>query len=244
MAHEVFINYRTGDGEKIAALLHEHLSKRFEGERTFLASASIPPGETYPDRLLSAVRRSSVVLAVIGEGWSQHSRLHDEDDWVRKEILEAFKCGIEVIPVLDGRKVERLNVADLPQELVRLADVQSVRLDLHEKEAGLKRIGDQLARKLPSLKEVDRATREPQDADSVSNSVNEAHGTVVQTGNFTGDAGTVIKGNQGPVHSGNGDLNNNSPHASGPGATYIAGDNQGGIRHDFGGSRRDEDDDR
>lgn len=244
MTHEVFINYRTGDGEKIAALLHEHLSKRFEGERIFHASGSIPPGETYPDRLLSAVRRSSVVLVVIGEGWSQQPRLYDEDDWVRREILEAFECGIAVIPVLGGRTVERLKAADLPRELARLADVQSLRLDLHEKEAGLKRIGDQLARKLPSLKEVDRTTRELQDADSVSNSVNEVHGTVVQTGNFTGDAGTVIKGNQGLFHTGNGNLNNKSPHASGPGATYIAGDNQGGIRHDFGGSRRNEEDDR
>ncbi|MGI5286575.1 toll/interleukin-1 receptor domain-containing protein [Nonomuraea polychroma] len=243
MANEVFINYRTGDGEKIAGLLERDLSHRFGTEHIFRASKSIPPGAVYQDQLISAVRRSSIVLAVIGENWSKHPELHDEEDWVRKEILEAFTCGIEVIPVLDGRKTERLNPADLPAALKRLADVQSIRLDLHDLQSGLTRIGDQLAAKVPELKAADRIPQREPEVGEVHNSVDEVRGNVVQTREFTGDFGTVIKNNQGPVHAGNGNLYHNSPHVSGTGATYIAGDNQGGVRHDFGGSRRNEEDD-
>ncbi|MCW2875934.1 MAG: hypothetical protein JWQ95_34 [Sphaerisporangium sp.] len=244
MTYEVFINYRTGDGEKTAALIEQNLSQRFGDERIFRASKSIAPGESYPDKLLGAVRRSAVVLTVIGENWSGRAELHNEDDWVRREILEAFTCGIEVIPVLEGRRTERLNAADLPANLARLADVQSLRLDLNEARAGLTRIGDLLAEKLPSLKAVDRNALDSLDTGSVSNSVNEAHGTVVQSRDFTGDVGSVVKGNRGPVHTGSGNLYQDSQHFSGAGGTYIAGDNQGGIRHDFGGSRRDKEDDR
>ncbi|WP_327588216.1 TIR domain-containing protein [Nonomuraea sp. NBC_00507] len=242
MTYEVFINYRTGDAEKIAALIERDLSHRFGNEHVFRASKSIPPGAAYPRELINAVRRSSVVLVVVGENWSRRPELHDENDWVRREILEAFTCGIEVIPVLDGRKTERLNPADLPEALKRLADVQSVRLDLHDLQSGLTRIGDLLAAKLPRLKAVDRSIRqEPKDG-SVSNSVGEVQGTAIQSRDITGDVGTVIKGNQGPVHTGKGDLYHHSPHVSGTGATYIAGGNQGGIRHDFGGARRKEED--
>jgi hypothetical protein len=244
VTNEVFINYRTGDGEKIAALIEQNLSDRFGEERIFRASKSIVPGESYPDKLLSAVRRSEVLLAVIGEGWSRRAELHDQDDWVRREILEAFTCGIEVIPVLEGRRTERLNASDLPVTLARLADVQSVRLDLHEAREGLTRIGDLLARKLPSLKAVDRAAPDLRDTGSVSNSVNEARGTVVQTHEFTGDAGNVVKGNHGPVHTGRGDLNYGSPRFSGAVGAYIAGDNEGGIRQNLNTPRRDEEGDR
>ncbi|MGW0484835.1 toll/interleukin-1 receptor domain-containing protein [Nonomuraea sp. NPDC003214] len=243
MTHEVFINYRTGDGEKTAALLEENLAHRFGNEHIFRASNAIPPGATYPEALVRAVRRSGLVLAVIGPSWSKHPRLHDEADWVRKEIQEAFTCGIEVIPILDGRKTERLNPADLPTPLRRLADVQSVRLDAHDLPSGLKRIGDILAAKLPRLKAADRTAQpEPEVAD-VRNSISEAHGNIVQAGSFVGDAGTISKGNYGPTHFGSGDINQHSPRISGPGAMYIAHDNQGGIRQVFGDTHDKEEED-
>ncbi|MFG1966080.1 toll/interleukin-1 receptor domain-containing protein [Nonomuraea sp. NPDC049028] len=244
MTYEVFINYRTGDGEKIAALLERDLSYRFGDEHIFRASKSIQPGATYPDQLISAVRRSGIVLAVIGPNWSKRPELHDEGDWVRKEILEAFTCGIEVIPVLDGRNTERLDPADLPGPLRRLADVQSVRLDLHDLQSGLTRIGNTLAAKLPRLKAADRTLRREPETGDVRNSIDEARGNIIQTRDFTGDAGTVIKDNQGLLHTGTGDINQHSPRISGMGATYIAGNNQGGIRQDFGGAEHKEEDDR
>jgi hypothetical protein len=240
VANEVFINYRKGDGEKIAGLLERDLSHRFGTEYFFRASKSIPPGATYQEQLINGIRRSSLVIAVIGKDWSRHPALHNENDWVRREILEAFACGIEVIPVLEGRETSRLNPADLPAELKRLADIQSVRLDVSNLEADLKRIGDLLATKVPQLKAADRTTPPKPEAGDVRNSVGEVHGDVFQAGAITGDVGRIIKGTQGPIHNGKGDIYHNSQHVSGPGGTYIAGDNQGGIRHNFGDSRRKE----
>ncbi|GHH88817.1 hypothetical protein [Streptomyces capitiformicae] len=53
---EVFINYRTGEGEKTAALIDQELSRRFGPQHIFRASRSIAPGEAYPDSLLTALR--------------------------------------------------------------------------------------------------------------------------------------------------------------------------------------------
>lgn len=235
----VFINYRTGDGEETAALLEQRLSDRFGKERIFRASTSIPPGESYPERLINAVRNSAVLLAVMGPEWARDPRLRDNSDWVRREILEAYASKITVIPVLKGRRTERLKAADLPAELERLADVQSLRLDPRDSERDVRHIGDFLADLVPALKKVDRRARAA-DTGTVYNTVDDTRGTVIQTRSIDGDAGTVIKGNHGPVHTGKGNINQSTQHFSGDGATYIQGDNHGGISHRFGRTRGDE----
>ncbi|GAA3702298.1 hypothetical protein GCM10022224_080100 [Nonomuraea antimicrobica] len=52
-----------------------------------------------------------------------------------------------------------------------------------------------------------------------------------------GDLGLVIKGNTGPVHLGNGDINTNTVVLSGDGLTFVAGDNPAGISKSFGGKK-------
>ncbi|MFB6436568.1 toll/interleukin-1 receptor domain-containing protein [Streptomyces sp. NPDC056411] len=249
---DVFINYRTGDGNETAALIDNELSNRFGKDRAFRASKSIPPGTAYPDALLTSLRRSALLLAVIGADWINfHSRLRDPEDWVRKEILEAFACGLPVIPVLAGRTTERLKKDDLPDELARLAELQSVRLDTQNAEADLKRLGDLVAEMVPELHDLEHAEAPVPAPGSVSNSVGDTHGTAVQSRDFTGDVGgTVIKGPTGPVHSGQGNIYQSSRHVSGSrhysgdGMTNIEGDQHGGIRHQFGGAGRREDDER
>ncbi|MGW0771654.1 toll/interleukin-1 receptor domain-containing protein [Streptomyces sp. NPDC002676] len=247
---DVFINYRTGDGDKTAALIDHELSRRFGRERAFRASKSIAPGSAYPDALLAGLRRSSVLLAIIGPDWTNfRSRLQDPEDWVRKEILEAFASGIPVVPVLDGRKTDRLNKANLPNELARLADLQSVPLDGHDTETSLKRLGDLVA-EIAGLHDLDRDAAPSPTHGSVTNSTGDVHGTAVQSRDFTGDVGgTVIKGSNGPVHTGQGDIYQNSRHVSGgrhfsgDGMTYYEGDHHGDNRHRFGDAHRREGDD-
>ncbi|MEX2969732.1 toll/interleukin-1 receptor domain-containing protein [Streptomyces sp. C184] len=249
---DVFINYRTGDGNETAALIDNELSNRFGKDRAFRASKSIPPGTAYPDALLTSLRRSALLLAVIGADWSNsQDRLRNREDWVRKEILEAFACGLPVIPVLVGRTTERLKKDDLPNELARLAELQSVRLDTQNAEADLKRLGDLVAEMVPELHDLEHAEAPAADPGSVSNSAGDIHGTAVQSRDFTGDVGgTVIKGPTGPVHSGNGNIYQNSRHVSGgrhysgDGMTNIEGGHHGDIRHRFGGPVRHEDDER
>ncbi|WP_432002835.1 toll/interleukin-1 receptor domain-containing protein [Streptomyces sioyaensis] len=249
---DVFINYRTGDGNETAALIDNELSNRFGKDRAFRASKSIPPGTPYPDALLTSLRRSALLLAVIGADWINFQfRLRDPEDWVRKEILEAFACGLPVIPVLAGRTTERLKKDDLPDELAQLAELQSVRLDTQNAEADLKRLGDLVAEMVPELHDLEHAEAPVPDPGSVSNSAGDIHGTAVQSRDFTGDVGgTVIKGSTGPVHTGNGNLYQNSRHVSGgrhysgDGMTNIEGDHHGDIRHRFGGPKQSEDDER
>ncbi|RMB82844.1 toll/interleukin-1 receptor domain-containing protein [Streptomyces shenzhenensis] len=250
--NEVFINYRTGDGEKTAALIDQELSRRFGRECIFRASKSIAPGETYPDTLLTALRHSSVLLAVVGPGWTNfRARLHDPEDWVRKEIEEAFTCELAVIPILDGRKTDRLDKADLPPELARLADLQSIPFDTHDTETGVRRIGDLVAELVPGLRDRTRADSMSRPPDTMTNSTRDVHGTAVQSRDFTGDVGgTVVKDSHGPVHTGNGHIYQNSRHVSGDrhisgnGTTYFEGDNHGAIQHRFGEPDRREDDSR
>jgi hypothetical protein len=158
-----------------------------------------------------------------------------------------YARGIRVIPVLKGRKTDRLNVEDLPAELARLADVQSLRLDTRDNRADLARIGDEFAKLVQSLKDVEQAATRSPAPETVRNSVDEAHGTVVQSRDITGDVGTIVKESHGPVHTGKGDINQNSQiykdsqHFTGAWGTYVKGDNHGGIRHQSGGSYRGED---
>jgi hypothetical protein len=149
----------------------------------------------------------------MGADWSRHPRLRNEDDWVRREILEAYAHGIRVIPILKGRKTERLNAVNLPAELARLAEVQYLRLDTRDNEADLRHIGDELADLVPSLKEADRA-EQPAAPDGVRNSANDIRGTVAQ-GHTVGDVGTIIKGNSGGTfHTGKGDIYQNPKYFS------------------------------
>lgn len=229
---EVFINYRTGDGDETAALIDEYLSNRFGAERIFRAGKSIPPGQDFRDALIGEVCASMALLAIIGPAWSRHPRLRGPDDWVRREILAAFAQGVSVIPVLKGRMTPRLDPADLPTELNRLANTQSLVLDTRDNRAGLARIGDELADLVPTLSVTDRAVRKIPKSGTTDNAVGSANGTVFQSRDIDGDD-VNIAGNHGPVHVGSGDIYD--------GRTRITGDNYGGISHHFGGSRRDED---
>ena len=134
---EVFINYRTGDGDEAAGLIEQDLAQRFGKEHIFKASRDIRPGEAYPQALLTAVRHSWVLLAIMGPDWPAAPQLRDADDWVRREILEAYASGGHVIPVLKGRKTDRLHPAVLPPDMAWLAEVQSLRLDTHDSQADL-----------------------------------------------------------------------------------------------------------
>ncbi|WP_326724379.1 MULTISPECIES: toll/interleukin-1 receptor domain-containing protein [unclassified Streptomyces] len=234
---DVFINYRTGDGEQVAATIQNTLSARFGPDRIYRASKSIPPGTPFDAHLIRSVRRSGVLLALIGPDWAGHRALHSENDWVRKEIQEAFQCDIRVIPVLLGRRTERPAKADLPAPLARLADCQSLRYDHQNDEYDLKRIGDALATLVPELAKVDHeAPAEPASGD-VDNTTGDVQGTSVQAGTVNGDIGGVREAH-GSVHIGP----STRSVRTGDGGNYFEGNNQGGIHQKFGNSRKEDDD--
>ncbi|MFJ5924266.1 TIR domain-containing protein [Kitasatospora sp. NPDC092948] len=157
---EIFVNYRTGDQEAVAALLDHGLSYRFGSERVFRAGRSIAPGSCYPQELIAAARGCRVLLAVIGPRWLDlpgedgRPAVEDPEDWPRREIAEAFAAGALVVPVLVG-DTPRLRRERLPEPLAALAHCQHRRLDLRTSHLDLTRIADELAVLVPGLSDVD-----------------------------------------------------------------------------------------
>ncbi|UQX02994.1 toll/interleukin-1 receptor domain-containing protein [Streptomyces sp. RerS4] len=240
---EIFVNYRTGDEEATATLIERELSRRFGDDRVFRASKSIRPGQAFPRELLTAVRRSSVLLAVIGEKWvtapgrSGRPALEDPQDWTRVEIREAIECGAHVVPVLVGRST-RLERGMLPAELAELADHQYRRFDHRNAESDLRRLGDDLAELVPRLAGADRTP--PQagtdtDADPtgatrmrVRDIRHEQRGGI---GFLNGNLDSFISEPNGPIHTGSGaQYNGPSFNGEGMGVNFVAGDNSGGMR--------------
>lgn len=207
---EVFINYRTGDGDEAAEFLASRLSDRFGKEHVFKASRSIQPGESFPMALIDAAQRSNVLLAVMGPDWGAAPQLREEADWVRKEILAAQTSGTRVVPVIKGRKTDRLARASLPPELMWLADVHSLRLDMHESTDDLTRIGDFLADLVPTLKAADRTADEPAASGATDNSASDIAGNVVQGRGISGGVHNFnLRDTSGPAMLGDGNTQNN-----------------------------------
>ncbi len=108
-----------------------------------------------------------------------------------------------------------------------------------------------MAELVPGLHDLDQDAASSPAPAAVRNSIGDVSGTAVQSRDFTGDVGaTVIKDSHGPVHTGQGNIYQNSRHVSGDrhfsgnGMTYFEGDHHGDIRHRFGEPDRREDDDR
>jgi hypothetical protein len=230
--HEIFINYRTGDGDHLAATLDEALRHRFGDDAVFRDGRSIPAGAEYPHELLTRLRRSEAVLAVIGPRWATASELRQEDDWVRRELLEARECRIPVVPVLSDPSVRWLRREQLPPELGWLAELQALRYTPYRSAQDLALVGDTLLDLAPALDQNGSRPANEAAPHTSNTTTGGRHGTVVQGRDFAGDvAGAIYKGNTGAFNTGPGDQYINAPRLTGDGATYVAGDNHGGVRH-------------
>lgn len=152
----IFISFRRSDEPYGAILVQTVLAGRFGERNVFRSSDSIPLGDDYAECLDRAIRHCSVVLAVVGPRWlgandgTGRSRLSDPDDWVYRELAQAFAAGKRVVPVLLGGA--RLPApADLPTGITRLARCQYRRIDYRQFKADVAVLGDDLAGLYPEL---------------------------------------------------------------------------------------------
>lgn len=146
---QVFINYRVEEQPAYATLLDRALSDRLGPEAVFLAARSLRAGDPFAEVVFDNLRRSSIVLAIIGPRWLDwpgidgSPRLHAENDWVRQELSEAFGHGKRVIPVLvDDAPLPA--AAALPDRLRALAGCQYLRLGHYTAARDLARIADEV----------------------------------------------------------------------------------------------------
>ncbi len=229
---EIFINYRTGDTEETAAAVDADLTHRFGADRVFFAGRSIAPASRFDASILEAVRASKVLIALIGPNWlapgpQGRPRVFEAEDWVRREIGVALRSGVHVLPVLVGRKTERITPKELPPDIKGLGLVQTRRYDHRDAGAFRASFAEVLTDLIPSL--VDRSTAEPAAAAPPGgNSVSDttvSHGSIFQaggdieqhtttnnglfsgTGTISGElSGTFINDSHGPVNSGRGPM--------------------------------------
>jgi O-acetyl-ADP-ribose deacetylase (regulator of RNase III) len=146
----VFVNYRVLEQPGYATLLYRELAHRFGRESVFLASRSIHLGDDFVREVFDNLRRCQVLLAVIGPRWLEFGG--GKFDWVHREIAEAFKLGIRVIPVL-LEDAELPDEAALPEDIKALRRCQHVRLRHYSIDADIAKLVDELRGKLPALRE-------------------------------------------------------------------------------------------
>jgi hypothetical protein len=95
----------------------------------FLDVHSIPPGANFREVLDEAVRKSDVVLAMIGKTWCDGGigtgGVNDPEDYVRAELEAALQHEVAIIPVL-VHEASMPKVASLPNSLRPLPGLQAL----------------------------------------------------------------------------------------------------------------------
>lgn len=130
---QLFISYRRDDAAGYARALAESLGRHWGAERVFLDVDDLQAGQPFAAALKQAVAGSAVLLVLIGHRWagqgpSGRCRLHDPDDFVRREVALGLSGQARVIPVLlDGAPLP--TAAELPEELLPLLQRQAFPLD-------------------------------------------------------------------------------------------------------------------
>lgn len=126
----IFINYRRDDSGAEMRALATTLRQAFGPTSVFLDTEVVRSGEKWPDRILRALRRATVVIVAIGPAWLRAAddygrrRLDLPDDWVRQEIEHALARNIPVIPLLVGRG-KLPTIAALPNGIAGLMEHQT-----------------------------------------------------------------------------------------------------------------------
>jgi hypothetical protein len=149
VTNELFINYRGSDEEFAALYVERCLADHFGREAVFRDSESIPPGVHFPDLIWKALQQCQVLIAIIGEAWLRRGpdeqRLIDRpEDYVRRELAEALRRDIRVVPVL-VRNACLPDARLLPVDIAGLATRQYVHLRVRTAENDTSRLVEKLA---------------------------------------------------------------------------------------------------
>ncbi len=165
MSGGVFINYRGEDTRSYGVLLYRELSGHLGDDLVFLDSESIVAGADFAREILGRVRSCQALLAVIGPHWltatdlSGQRRIDNPQDWIRRELVEAFAAGTRVIPVLIDEATLPA-VDQLPADIAALAGRQFRRLRHRDADMDLNRITTEVISADPFLADVARRRAE------------------------------------------------------------------------------------
>ncbi len=146
MSDRIFISYRRSDQAGFAGRLFDRINADPElEEAAFMDVEGVAAGHDFEQVLPDHLGGCDVVLAIIGDRWhaptdtAGSTRLHLENDIVRRELTDALSMGKHVIPVLiDSSQHPRAD--ELPESLRPLANCQSLQLTHRHFDADASRI--------------------------------------------------------------------------------------------------------
>ncbi|MES2714113.1 MAG: toll/interleukin-1 receptor domain-containing protein [Pseudomonadota bacterium] len=129
---KVFVSYRRQGEQGFVGRLTDRLAAAYGADKVFRDAVGLRPGVRFEREILSRLSESQAVVVVIGPQWAgrrlfRRARLHDPQDWVRRELEHALASGIPIIPVLIG-DTPMPDAGQLPPSLHGLLAVQAARL--------------------------------------------------------------------------------------------------------------------
>ena len=123
---KIFISYRREDTSGESGRLKDKLEQVFGKENIFYDVETLEAGLNFDESIAKALGESKVLLAMIGPHWFKvtdskgEKRISKPNDWVRKEISEALKRDLRVIPILVNG-ADMPDPEELPEELKELS---------------------------------------------------------------------------------------------------------------------------
>jgi Tol biopolymer transport system component len=123
MAPKVFLSYRRNDSPHASGRLRDRLTIAFGEENVFYDVDSIPTGRDFREVIRTAIRAADTIVVMIGPGFGV-DRLNDQRDYVRIELLEAFRQKKVIVPVLIDT-ASMPTPAALPSPLRKLAYINA-----------------------------------------------------------------------------------------------------------------------
>jgi hypothetical protein len=101
----IAISYRRSESSDIVGRIHDRLCSYYGPESVFIDINDIPLGVDFRTHIQSVLRKTKVLLVIIGQAWCGPKRdasfkIGDETDPVRVEVETAFQFKIPTIPVL------------------------------------------------------------------------------------------------------------------------------------------------
>ena len=104
---KISISYRRANSEAMTGRIFDRLAAHYGKEAIFRDIDNIPPGIDFRVHINDMLRKTTVLLSVIGPNWvgaqaGGTERIQQESDAVRVEIETALRRRTPLIPVLIG----------------------------------------------------------------------------------------------------------------------------------------------
>ena len=122
MGYDAFISYRRESGFLMAQVIRDRLEEK--GLHCFLDLEELRSGQ-FDEKILLAIQEAHTFILILPK--NALTQCSNEDDWVRKEILEAVRWHKVIIPVMfDGFKWPQKWNENIPDEIKNLERINGV----------------------------------------------------------------------------------------------------------------------